>query len=207
MNTEMSQLEADRQGGKNQTDDRRNHILDAAEAAFLESGLENVTMRDIADAAGISRVSLYRYFPERDPIAFEVAGRMLRRIATAVGRSGDPSVEPAEFMRALIDTFAENRDAHRYLGMFNHLYDERYPNEELAGWFQAQVASAVPARVLPGGGASRQEQARHIVLINTIMSFLEKLAARGSLMAVEQGISVQEQLAVFKDVIETSLKS
>lgn len=40
-------------------------LLDVAEQLFTERGVDNVTMADIAAAAGCSRATLYRYFPTR----------------------------------------------------------------------------------------------------------------------------------------------
>lgn len=80
MTIRLSKLAADRLEGKNQANNQRYSILDAAEAVFLEKGLESVKMSDIAAATGISRVSLYCYIPDRDPIAFEIAARMLKKL-------------------------------------------------------------------------------------------------------------------------------
>ncbi|MFC7500779.1 helix-turn-helix domain-containing protein, partial [Nocardioides sp. GCM10030258] len=40
-------------------------ILDAAGGLFAERGVDVVAMSDIATAAGCSRATLYRYFPDR----------------------------------------------------------------------------------------------------------------------------------------------
>ncbi len=40
-------------------------ILDAAAAVFAERG-EAASMADVAEAAGVGRATLYRYFPSRD---------------------------------------------------------------------------------------------------------------------------------------------
>lgn len=45
-----------------------NRILDTAAAMFAERGVGAVTMRDVADAAGCSRATLYRYYSSRDDL-------------------------------------------------------------------------------------------------------------------------------------------
>ena len=208
MTKTISKLEANRQEGKNQVDELRVNILDAAEELFLEKGLENTNMSDIAAAAGINRVSLYRYFPDRDPIAFEIAVRMLKDIARAVG-AVDPSDQPGnphEFLLAMIDDFYELRNAYRYLGMFNHLYGDHYPNETLAAWYKQQIFSVIPPRNDLQGQNAREKRGQIFMLLNTIMSFLEKMAGRGDLMADEQGVPVDEQLRIFKGMIQVYLE-
>jgi hypothetical protein len=44
-------------------------------------------------------------------------------------------------------------------------------------------------------------------LFNTIMSFLEKMAARGELMTKEQEVPLQTQLEAFEEIVPIVLKS
>jgi len=45
-----------------QLSDSEVKIIEAAKQVFLEKGLENAKMRDIADTAGISRTALNYYY-------------------------------------------------------------------------------------------------------------------------------------------------
>jgi len=203
----ISLYKQNRINGIHQVDEQRDAILDAGESLFLRKGLENTTMGDIADETGIHRATLYRYYPDRDPIAFEIAVRMLKKISVTAGylESSNQPIPEREFMLAMIDHFDELRDAYRYLGMFNHLYGDRYPNETLADWFKEQAFSVIPSRSELQRDELKGERDQIVVLLNTIMSFLEKMAGRGDLMASEQGVSVIEQLKIFKDMIEVYL--
>ena len=51
---------------------RRDLILDAATTLFAERPFHEIGMRDIADEAGISPASIYRYFSSRDDILAEI---------------------------------------------------------------------------------------------------------------------------------------
>jgi TetR/AcrR family transcriptional regulator, mexCD-oprJ operon repressor len=61
-------------------------ILDAAAAVFAERG-EAASMADVAEAAGVGRATLYRYFPSRDVLLDALAetaiGEMRARITAA----------------------------------------------------------------------------------------------------------------------------
>ena len=201
----QSLIDEERKKGKHQIEDQRCAILDAAESLFLQNGLDQTTMVDIANEAGIHKVTLYRYFPDIHPIAFEIAVRMLKKIAE-VTNIGEPSLtleSMKKYALALVDQFYQLQDAYRYLGMFDHLYGDHYPDQTLAAWYQEQLIST-----LHWGGSPSQELSEDIttsdqviVILNSIMSFLEKMAARGMLLANEQGVQLEKQLKIHKDII------
>jgi AcrR family transcriptional regulator len=204
MTSSPSKSAADRQTGRHQLPGRRDSILDAAQQLFLRNGLENTSMVDIAHAAGINKVTLYRYFPDRDPIAFEIAARMLRRIsAVTMLAAPELSLEILkEHALAMVQNFYTLRDAYRYIGMFDHLYGDHYPSEDLARWYKREIFALEISgvrfqevvRALPQGG-------QVVMIMNTIMSFLEKMAARGELMSTEQEVPLDVQLGQFKSMV------
>ncbi len=206
----ISKLETIRQNGKTQLDAQRAHILDTAEQLFLEKGLDHTTMTDLATQAGITRMSLYRYFPDRDPIAFEIAIRMLKKIGSLhqpvdPGDVLDESTLLAYIktnMRTMIHNFYPLRDAYRYIGMFDHLYGDHYPTEVLAKWYKEHMLEldfiGLKARLFLGELRYSQQL---VIMLNTIMSFLEKMAARGELMASEQEVSLDDQLRLFDEMV------
>jgi AcrR family transcriptional regulator len=49
-------------------EDRRAHILAAAERAFVRFGFHAATMTQVAEEAGMSAGNLYRYFPSKEAI-------------------------------------------------------------------------------------------------------------------------------------------
>ena len=59
-------------------------ILDAAEALYATHGVDGVTMRDLAAAAGCSRATLYRYFPSRETVQTAFVDRSADRLAHEV---------------------------------------------------------------------------------------------------------------------------
>ena len=198
-----SMYEQNRINGIHQVDEQRNAILDAAETLFLQKGLENTTMGDIARETGIHRATVYRYFSDRDPIAFEIAVRMLKKIKAATDVSEKSVYLHAikENTLAMIDQFYQLRDAYRFLGMFDHLYGDSYPNETLAAWFKEQVNTMRWGKGRFQGEIPGEVRPKVVMLLNAIMSFLEKMAARGELMASEQDVSLDEELMLYKRMV------
>jgi hypothetical protein len=78
--------------------DTRARILDAARTLFAERGYAGTSMRDLADALGMTKAALYYHFPElmADPSAksdlggrLDSQGRFDRLERALAGRDGD----------------------------------------------------------------------------------------------------------------------
>lgn len=48
----------------------RNGISDAALRLFIDNGYDATTVDEVADAAGVSRSTVFRYFPEKEELVF-----------------------------------------------------------------------------------------------------------------------------------------
>jgi AcrR family transcriptional regulator len=74
---------------------RRDRLLSAAQDYFLAHGLRAATMEGIAAAAGLSKVTLYGYFPDRDAVFAAVVARLLDQVEqaalTALSQPADPA--------------------------------------------------------------------------------------------------------------------
>ena len=210
MQSKASKLAVVRQNGTTQVDAQRMNILDAAERRFLRNGLEHTTMADIAEEASVTRMTLYRYFRDRDTIAFEIAGRTLQRILSVdlpepVATGDEQVLERIKgLVHAMVANFDGLRDAYRYLGMFDHLYSERYPTEELAAWYKRHIENLRVSGFEEGVVAPELAYHNHVITtMNAVMSFLQRMAARGDLLAAEQGLPVKEQLNIFDEMVAT----
>jgi AcrR family transcriptional regulator len=62
---------------------RRTKILDAAETLFATQGHRATTMEAIAVAAGMSKVTVYGYFKDKDEVFTAVAERLVERLRVA----------------------------------------------------------------------------------------------------------------------------
>jgi len=69
----------------------RQHILDATEACFVESGYDKTTIRAIASRLGCSVGSIYRYFEDKRDLLLACASRVLTPVID--GLKDDDSIE------------------------------------------------------------------------------------------------------------------
>ncbi len=81
----------------------RAEIVDAALALFADHGFDQTSMEQVAVAAGVSRRTIYRYFPIKDDLVFEAPRRWLE-VMNATLETREPD-EPTRdvFGRALLD--------------------------------------------------------------------------------------------------------
>ncbi len=204
MNKSTSKSEADRQNGKYQVDEQRYRILDAAEKLFLQNGLESTKMVDIAAQAGITKVTLYRYFPNRDVIALEIQARMIERIASLLDpKDLEPTLTVAKKLaQSMIRNFDLLRDAYRYMGMFDELYLDNPLDAASAQWTKDQLITMPWSRTAMLDKAREYPQGnRFLMVISTVIWFLEKLALRGELTWSDQSVPQKEHLKLFEEMI------
>jgi len=118
----------------------REKILDVAEALFAQRGFSGVGLREVADAVGLGKSSLFHHFRSKVDLYLEVLGRVLARIEERVGPVRASALGPAEKLDrcidALVDALAEQPATARLLlrGLFE---DDAFPPEAAA-----QVAEA-----------------------------------------------------------------
>ncbi len=67
----------------------RNRLCDIAEGLFAAHGPDGVTMRQLADAMGVSSMTPYRYFEDKDAILAAVRTRAFNRFAAAMETAGE----------------------------------------------------------------------------------------------------------------------
>ena len=97
----------------------REKILDVAEARFAQRGYSGVGLREVADAAGLGKSSLFHHFPTKASLYGAVLERVIERIEvrmqSALAASGDPRAQLSAAVVGLVDTLAEDPPAARLL--------------------------------------------------------------------------------------------
>jgi AcrR family transcriptional regulator len=79
-------------------EEARRLLLDATSRCIVRRGNAQIRMAEVADEAGVSRSTLYRYFPGRDDV---LLGLMLTRIDRALGELVRSLRHPEDPVRSL----------------------------------------------------------------------------------------------------------
>ena len=86
----------------------RQRISDTATALFIEHGFDQVTVADVADAAGVSKVTVFNYFPRKKQLFFDRGDEAIALLRGAL-RSRRQGDSIPEAIRRLILDLAEQR--------------------------------------------------------------------------------------------------
>jgi AcrR family transcriptional regulator len=200
-----SKISGNRKSGKHQADELRTRILEAAEQLFLANGIETTSMADISARLGISRVTMYRYFANRDEIAVEIQIRMLEKINSVPPI--DPDMPALDSYRAgvkqILRNYASLRDAYRYIGMFDAIYLDKAPDHAVTQWTRAQLwKGALGERAASGNLPQYKTYGYRLgIIFDTFTWYLEKLALRGEITWGGPAVAQEEHLAFFEQII------
>lgn len=74
-------------------DERAQQLLDTAEQLFVERGYAAVTLKDIAQAAGVSRPILYEHYPSKERVFLACVERARKDFADEFFSQLEPSTE------------------------------------------------------------------------------------------------------------------
>ena len=108
-------------------EDFRDRLCDVAEPMFAEHGAESVTIRQLAGALGVSPMTPYRYFKDKDAILAAVRARAFERHAEALegayqAHPDDPVRRGAAVGQAYISFALEHPQAYKLM------FDIQQPN-------------------------------------------------------------------------------
>lgn len=111
----------------------RTAILDTTASLAAEHGLRSVTMSQIAQAAGIGRATLYKYFSDVEAILVAWHGRQIHGHFARLGAVRGQDASPGERLKTVLETYA-------YIARESHAQHD----SELAAFLHrdAQIARA-----------------------------------------------------------------
>ena len=131
-------------------------ILDAAAQAFAEHG-RSANMAEFAAAAGVSRATLYRYYPDREALLEALAAHALAEAAARLADAGLERARVDEAIERIVRALAAVGD--RYAVLMGEIKAEPDEIERLI----AAPMRAVFARGLESG-ALRQDFSAEVLL-------------------------------------------
>jgi TetR/AcrR family transcriptional regulator, acrAB operon repressor len=118
---------------KEEAQETRGLLLDAAERVFSERGVSRASLADIADAAGVTRGAIYWHFRNKADLFQAMIDRVVLPLEAMVHAAADDSAEdPLERVCAacvhLLRRTAEDEQARRVIGI---VFFKRELDEEL----------------------------------------------------------------------------
>ncbi len=117
--------------------EKKKRLMETGFRLFSEKGIETVSMSEIADASGIARASIYRYFPTKQDLVVATSAWMwdglIQERLSAVYEGRDTG---AQIFAAFLDSFLQMYQNHRDILRFNQFFSvyvarEGTPPEQL----------------------------------------------------------------------------
>ncbi|WP_272962233.1 TetR/AcrR family transcriptional regulator, partial [Alcanivorax jadensis] len=109
----------------------RDKVCDVATRLFIERGPQNVTMRQIASTLGVSPMTPYRYFQDKDEILATVRAEAFHRFSANLEKAVQQAPDARAKARAVGDAyvaFAKTYPAaYQLIFSFTQPDEERYP--------------------------------------------------------------------------------
>jgi TetR/AcrR family transcriptional regulator, acrAB operon repressor len=129
---------------KEEAQETRTHILDAAEVVFYNKGVANASLEEIAAEADVTRGAIYWHFKDKA----ELFDAMMQRVALPVedilerAAGGDGKIEPLEVLRrATVDVLLRTARDSRVQRVFDIAYHKCEYVGDAAGVRDRHIAS------------------------------------------------------------------
>jgi AcrR family transcriptional regulator len=132
--------------------ERRDRLINAAIAVFVEKGFHNATVRDIGRAANMTQGTIYNYVSSKDDILYLVCDRIVAEYNDQTRRALDTTHDPVgrvrSAVRAISEVMLRHRREIRLIYQDSHLLDPRSRRvilarvEEFIGMFETIIADA-----------------------------------------------------------------
>ena len=130
----------------------RDRILDAAEDLFARRGFAGIGMREVAEAVGLGKSSLFHHFKNKPQLYAAVCGRILCRIEERLMRTlaagGTPAERLERWLDDLIDLLADNPSYARVL--LRSLFED----DDLAGEMPEEIETQRAIESIMGSAAA-----------------------------------------------------
>ena len=113
---------------------RRERLLDEAFRLFAARSIESVKLTEIAEAAGLGVVTLYRYFKTKPDLVIELGTVLWLRyyvdVEVEYEKRGGARMNAAEEMEFFLDSIIELYRSHKDVLKFNRNFDTYVKHEE-----------------------------------------------------------------------------
>ncbi|ORV90473.1 mycofactocin system transcriptional regulator [Mycolicibacterium iranicum] len=165
------------------------HISDVAIDLFMARGFDEVSVDDVAAAAGIARRTLFRYYPSKSALPWGDFDAHLDLMRGLLGEL-DPSVPIRDALRAALLAFNDFDDADRHRQRMRLILEtealQAYSMTMYAGW-RAVVADFVAGRLQVSASDLLPQTVAWTMLAVSLSAYEYWLADESASLAVSLG--------------------
>jgi AcrR family transcriptional regulator len=171
-------------------------IFEVACRLFAQRGFDGVSMRDIALECGISKATLYHYFPDKDSLLRPLAMGVTKALYLDVAAQDDPALPATERLRRLVGVTARFFEGHRWAWIASAISFWRDPKSQMRreriGWrdrYEGLVREILEAGVAAGEFRGLDVPVTGRMIIGALNWMARWYDPRGALTAPEIALS------------------
>lgn len=198
---------------------RRQNIIQIAKDLFLEQGVQNIQMQDVADAAGVGIATIFRYFPKKEYLVIAASNSITNEMATDIGQIVEQTIPAFEKIEQILDYYISGtKDPQLRLAKFFESFDlyEKMAAESKEQYAEYLFARSKLATILLAlaeqgkkDGSLRTDIDLDVFIITMVQNF-SLFTFKSSLTTHDTNLSTflsaDKQLTMIKDVFLTYIR-
>lgn len=111
-------------------EERRQKMIEAAASVYSEKGIDDTTIQEVADRAGLGVASVYRYFPGKADLAVGTAIHIWRTYMLPLSSKAMEKMKSFHFISAYMEGFLELFENHPEVLRFIENFDNYISRQE-----------------------------------------------------------------------------
>lgn len=195
-----------------QKQQRRDHIIDVAKQLFLQRGIHNVQLQEIASEAGIGIATLYRYFPNKEQLVFAVNNTIITQMVEAIAAIHAQPINAYEKIEQVFNYYiqlAEERDHQfvRFMKAFESYKSTNIDHDDAKEYADNRLALAhILLQLVEGGrtdGSLRTDVDLNLYIITAVQNistFMTETILTTHDPALPIQLEPKTQLTLMKDM-------
>lgn len=188
-------------------------IVDKVTDIFLEKGINEVTIKDVAQAVSLGEATIYRYFSKKENLVVEVATRLEEMIINEYFKvddrlNGCDTIN--SFYNSFLKVFIERREFYRFISEFdNFIMNKECQLEEYEhkmGAFYKLFIDGYNKGLLDGSVKTIEDiNDFYFTTTHALMGLCKKLAS-DDILKQDESIDKEKEIKLLIGIIMISLK-
>ena len=196
-------------------DAKRNYVVETATRLFLSSPLSRVTVRDVAQEAGVGEATVYRYFSTKSSLIVACALKLQSEVTQYFLRESKPCdgyTKLVKFYASYVDLFAFRPELYRFLYEFDAFcveqrvkgLDEYADNLDV---FRDAYLAAYREGLADGSVREiKDPELFYYATTHAVLSLAKKLAVEGGIVRQDQTTDQIGEIRQLNDAFLYTLK-